>query len=107
MHDGEWDRSDGEIVEPDNRGEQQRRRHEEGKTSAPPREREECNTNGERYEARNGPWSSCLCEDAVVSLERSPDVGQMLELPDGRQIIVRRVITASDGLAGTVVAGPA
>ena len=43
---------------------------------------------------------------SVVSLERSPDVGQTLELPDGRQIIVRQVTTASDGLAGTVIATP-
>jgi hypothetical protein len=43
---------------------------------------------------------------SVASLERSPDVGQTLELPDGRQIIVRQVTTASDGLAGTVIAAP-
>ena len=44
---------------------------------------------------------------SVVSLERSPDLGQTLELPDGWQIFVRQVTTASDGLVGTVIAAPA
>jgi hypothetical protein len=42
----------------------------------------------------------------VISLERTPDIGQKIELPHGTQVVVRQVTTASGGLAGTVLAGP-
>lgn len=44
----------------------------------------------------------------VVPLDRAPDSGASLELPDGERVIVRHVISATrDGLAGIVLAGPA
>ena len=44
----------------------------------------------------------------VVSLERAPDAGSILELPQGHRVLVRHVLSAErDGLAGIVLAAPA
>jgi hypothetical protein len=43
----------------------------------------------------------------VIPLERAPDQGETLSLPNGERVTVRHVISAvRDGLAGIVLAGP-
>ena len=43
----------------------------------------------------------------VIPLERAPDHGETLSLPNGERVTVRHVISAArDGLAGIVLAGP-
>ncbi len=44
----------------------------------------------------------------VVQLDRSPDVGQTLELPHGDTVTVRDILSGyQDGYAGIVIAAPA
>ena len=44
----------------------------------------------------------------VVPFERTPDVGSVVELPQGGRICVQHVLSADrDGLAGIVLAAPA
>jgi hypothetical protein len=44
----------------------------------------------------------------VVPLDRAPDNGSTLELPQGLEIVVKHVLSGgSDGMAGTVIAAPA
>jgi hypothetical protein len=44
----------------------------------------------------------------VVPLERAPDAGSVIELPQGQHVHVRHVLSAErDGLAGIVLAAPA
>jgi hypothetical protein len=44
----------------------------------------------------------------VIPLERTPDDGSVVELPQGQRVIVRQVLSGDrDGLAGIVLAAPA
>jgi len=44
----------------------------------------------------------------VVPFEREPDIGSVVELPEGQRILVRHVLSGDrDGLAGIVLASPA
>ena len=44
----------------------------------------------------------------VVQLERTPDIGSTLELPQGQSVLVRHVLSGdNNGLAGIVIAAPA
>ena len=44
----------------------------------------------------------------VVPFERAPDIGSVVELPEGQRILVRHVLSGDrDGLAGIVLAAPA